>query len=110
MAERNYRTYDKYLEEHLTQHPEEVDDFLQAALEVYEEEQDQVALLLALRHVVKAKGGMTELAKKTGIARENLYRMLAPTGNPTIKTLQSILNAFGYALSFKSMTMSTAQR
>lgn len=101
MAKENYRTFDQYLEKHFEDHPERVDGFLQTALEEYEKDQDETALLLALRQVVKAKGGMTALSQRTDIPRESLYRMLAPKGNPTMKTLQRILKSFGYILTFK---------
>lgn len=103
MVDRKYRTFDKYMEDHLKNHPERIDGFLQTALEAYEKDQDEKALLLALRHVVKAKGGMTALSQETNIPRESLYRMLAPSGNPTLKTLQRILRSFGYALTFKPL-------
>ncbi|RJP19334.1 MAG: helix-turn-helix domain-containing protein [Candidatus Omnitrophota bacterium] len=105
MAERKYRTFDKYMEDHLKKNPDRIDGFLQTALEEYEKNQDETALLLALRHVVKAKGGMMALAEKTNIPRESLYRMLALSGNPTLKNLQRILRSFGYTLAFKPLDM-----
>lgn len=58
MVKTKPRTFDAYLENHLKEHPERVAGFLQAALEEYERDRDEAALLLALRHAVKAKGGM----------------------------------------------------
>jgi len=103
MPERKHRAFDKYLEEQFQEHPERVEGFLQTALEEYERDQDEAALLLALRYVVKAKGGMTLLAEKTNIPRESLYRILAPKGNPTLRTFQRILKSFGYVLTFKPL-------
>ncbi len=103
MAESKHRTFDKYMEDFLKENPERIEGFLQTALEEYEKDQDEKALLLALRHVVKAKGGMTALAEETDIPRESLYRILAPSGNPTLKTFQRILHSFGYVLTFKPL-------
>ena len=77
-----YQTLDEYVEERF-------------------KEQDEGALLMALRQVAKAKGGMAELAKKTNLSRESLYKTLSPTGNPRLRNLQRILEAFGYSLTLK---------
>jgi probable addiction module antidote protein len=39
--------------------------------------------------------GMTELAKETGITRQQLYRALGPGGNPTLETMMKVLPALG---------------
>ena len=43
--------------------------------------------------------GMRELAKRTGLSRETLYRTLSEKGNPRLDTLAAILSAFGLRLS-----------
>lgn len=98
-----YRTFDECIEEYLRENPEEIPGYLEVALEEYEKDPDEAALLMALRHVAKAKGGMTELAKKTDLSRESLYKTLSPTGNPRLRNLQRILETFGYSLSFKPL-------
>jgi probable addiction module antidote protein len=98
-----YRTLDEFMEERFREHPEEIDGFLQTVLEEYEKDPDEAALLMALRQVAKAKGGMTELAKKTNLSRESLYKTLSPTGNPRLRNLQRILETFGYSLTFKPL-------
>ena len=75
--------------------------FLQTIFEEYEDNPDEGALLSALRQVAKAQGGMTEVAKKTHLSRERLYKTLSKDGNPRLKNLKKILEAFGYTLSFK---------
>lgn len=103
MRKNRHRTLDSFIDEHLKENPDQVDDFLQTALEEYENDRDETALLLALRHVVKAKGGMQALSQNTNIPRESLYRMLSPSGNPTLKNLQRIMECFGYTLTFKRL-------
>jgi probable addiction module antidote protein len=56
--------------------------------------------LLALRDVVEASGGMANIAKKTDLNRENLYRSLSKKGNPKLSSLSSILEAVGIKLYF----------
>lgn len=98
-----FRSFDDCVENHLKNHPEEVSIFLETALKEYENDQDETALLVALRQVAKANGGMTALSEKTNLSRESLYKTLSPTGNPRLKNLQKILETFGYCLTFKPM-------
>jgi len=74
--------------------------YLEGAMEEYLEDQDDEALLLALRHVAKAKGGIAELAKKAHLNRESLYKTLSKKGNPRLKTFGAIIKALGYKMSF----------
>ncbi|SMH45886.1 addiction module antidote protein [Mesorhizobium australicum] len=54
----------------------------------------------ALGVVARAKG-MTEIARKTGLAREQLYKSLSETGNPTLETTLAVLKAIGFELTGK---------
>lgn len=58
---------------------------------------DARALPLALRTAADVLG-MTELARRTGLSRETLYRTLSAKGNPRLDTLAAILSAFGLRL------------
>lgn len=58
---------------------------------------DTRALPLALRTVADVLG-MAELARRTGLSRETLYRTLSARGNPRLETLARILEAFGLRL------------
>jgi probable addiction module antidote protein len=69
-------------------------DYLQAALD----DGEPSVLLLALRRVAEARGGMAKLASATGLAREALYRTLSKTGNPRLTSLAAILSATGFRL------------
>lgn len=48
----------------------------------------------ALGNIARAKG-ITQLAKKTGITRDGLYKALSPTGNPSFDTVQKVVKALG---------------
>ncbi len=58
---------------------------------------DAAFIVDSLGVVARAKG-MTELATKTGLSRETLYRTLSNKGNPTLKSLLPILNALELSL------------
>lgn len=89
------RTIDhqEYLLESLKD-PNEAAAYLNAALE----ENDNELFLLALKNVVKA-AGMTKVAKKANLNRENLYRMLSKKGNPELSSLWALLSSIGLEIS-----------
>jgi probable addiction module antidote protein len=45
---------------------------------------------------------MDELARRTGLSRETLYRTLSENGNARLDTLGAILNAFGLQLTVQA--------
>ena len=58
-------------------------------------EKDKAAFLVALKDVVEATGGMSVMAKRVGLKRSSLYKVFSKRGNPTLETLQAILEALG---------------
>ena len=60
---------------------------------------DPRVLLQAVRDVAAVRGGMAALARRAGIPRESLYRMLSSRGNPSYAAVRSILGAVGLRLS-----------
>jgi probable addiction module antidote protein len=58
-------------------------------------EKDQAAFLVALKDVVEATGGMSAMAKRVGLRRPSLYKVFSKRGNPTLETLQAVLEALG---------------
>jgi probable addiction module antidote protein len=75
--------------------PEHAAEYLAALLE---EGDDLDALLLALRDVAKAQGGMAAVAERANIRRETLYKMLAENGNPSFKAIAGVLHGMGLKL------------
>ena len=70
-----------------------------AYLNVALADEDPRIFLLALKNVCEAYDiEMTELAKKTKLSRENLYRILSKKGNPKLTSIISLLNAVGFSL------------
>jgi len=70
-------------------------EYLRAALEDAEEPR---VLLVALRRVAEAQGGVAKVAKAAGIERESLYRALSAHGNPRLSTLVAVTKAMGLKL------------
>lgn len=83
-------TLNKYLQD-----SEEASAYLEAVLE----DGDNGALLVALRDVIDARGGVSELAQAKGLSRETLYRTLSEEGNPTLETLSKVLEFAGLRVS-----------
>jgi probable addiction module antidote protein len=54
----------------------------------------------ALGIVARAKG-MTQIARETGLSREQLYRSFSEAGNPTLKTTLAVMKALGINLTTK---------
>lgn len=55
----------------------------------------------ALGIVARAKG-MAEIAKQTGLSREQLYRSFGERGNPTLKITLAIAKALGIEITAKT--------
>jgi probable addiction module antidote protein len=54
-------------------------------------------LLTALGHVAKARG-MSQIAQDSGLARESLYKALAPGAKPRFDTIMKVMGALGVHL------------
>ena len=67
--------------------------YLEAAMEG----NDPKHIAGALGDVARSKG-MSEIARKAGVGRQALYSALSETGNPTLETLTSVLDALGLQL------------
>ena len=61
---------------------------------------DSAFIAKALGVVARAKG-MTEISRKTGLSREQLYRSFSEKGNPTLKTTLTVMKALGIDLTAK---------
>ena len=70
-------------------------EYLNAILE----DGDQKELMVALRYIATAFGGVPKLAQQTALNATTLYRTLSPQGNPELKSLRALLKAMGMRLS-----------
>ncbi len=60
--------------------------------------EDPRIIAKALGAVARARGGIAELARQTGITREALYRALSDSGNPELGTVLKVMRALGVRL------------
>lgn len=67
--------------------------YLEAALE----DGDPALIAAALGDIARAKG-MSQIARETGLGRENLYKALSPDGNPEFSTVLKVVRALGLRL------------
>lgn len=65
-----------------------------AYLEAVFEDGDPELITHALGVVARAKG-MTEVARKTGLGRQNLYKALSADGRPEFATVLGVVRALG---------------
>ena len=90
-------SWDDYLREALSD-PEEARLYVEVAIEEFEQDGDMRFFLRALRQVVDAQGGMSKLARETGLNRSNLYKALSEDGAPRLDTIARILRGLGFRL------------
>ncbi|HEV8717027.1 MAG TPA: addiction module antidote protein [Candidatus Binatia bacterium] len=69
---------------------------------------DQEEVLLALRRLSKAFGGVSKLAKEAELNATTLYRTLSPKGNPELKSLTALLRALGMQLAVRPLAQKRA--
>lgn len=91
--------HDQVMVKKLRDRPRFAAEYLRAAME---DADDPEALLIALRQVAEARGGIAKVAKHAGVERESLYRALSPQGNPRLSTLLGVIRAVGLKLSVEA--------
>lgn len=62
------------------------------------EDGDQADLLVALRQIAQAFGGVPAVAEKAQLNATQLYRTLSADGNPELRSLTAVLKALGMRL------------
>ncbi len=67
-------------------------------------------LFVLLRDIAKAQGGLSKLAQKTGLSRENLYGALSFEGKPRFETIQQVLAALGMRLTVEPLRSKQTHR
>lgn len=97
------KTFREVVIDHV-QDPTEALEYLKASMELFEQDGDLDVFLTAIRTVAEAKGGMSKLAQETKLNRQHLYRCLSRNGNPTVRTLDSILHALGLRLTIDKVS------
>jgi len=67
------------------------------------EDGDQADLLIALRQLTKAFGGVQTVAERANLNPTQLYRTLSSEGNPELRSLAAILKAMGLRLAVERL-------
>lgn len=73
--------------------PEMIREYLKASFE----EGDSEQLLIAIGNVAKAQG-MSEIARKSKLSRQNLYKALSEDSSPKFDTVKKVVEALGCKL------------
>ena len=87
--------------------PWDAADFLEsegeivAYLEAAFEDGDPQLIAAALGDIARSRG-MTQVAFKSGLGRESLYKALSRDGNPALATVLKVMQALGLQLSVTS--------
>ena len=76
--------------------PENVAEYLVAAFEEGGDDAAYTAHVIGI--AARAHGGMTKLAKETGLTRAGLYKALSKNGNPSFDTIVKAMRVLGVRL------------
>jgi len=89
--------------QHLKDDPEFAALYLKGAIEEATDEEGQKILLTVLKRISEARG-MQKVAKKAGIPRQSLYRILSEKGNPRMDTFLAVIRALGLEMTFRPVS------
>ncbi|MBX4336393.1 helix-turn-helix domain-containing transcriptional regulator [Bartonella raoultii] len=67
---------------------------------------DQGELLITLRQMAKAYGGVQAVAKAANLNPTQLYRTLSEKGNPEFRSLNAVLRTMGFRLAVQPLERS----
>jgi len=98
MSKRKFRTLEEAEIKYFKKHPREIKDYLEVALEEFQNDGNEEAFLSSLAVIAKAHGGFMKLSNATGLNREHLYRALSSKGDPKFSTVVEVLNSLGLSL------------
>jgi len=104
MSRTAHRSHEEATVEMFRADPELAAEYLNSVLE----DGDATDLMLALRSLTKAFGGMQDIARQAEVNANTLYRTLSEQGNPELKTLSAILRAMGMRLAVQPIHHSHA--
>ncbi|MET0264571.1 MAG: addiction module antidote protein [Duganella sp.] len=92
---RNSQPHDEVVAEMLREDPA----FRVALVQEVLSNGDQADMLILLRQLAAAEGGMKVIAERTGLNETALYRVMSPEGNPALRTFTTLLDSLGLRLS-----------
>jgi probable addiction module antidote protein len=66
-------------------------------------ERRDAELLDVLRELARRSGGIGRIAERAGVNRTFLYRMLSPSGNPELRTIDAVLRTMGLRVGIRAI-------
>lgn len=78
--------------------------YLEVALEEFEADGDLHMFYQAIKDVAQAQGGMTQLAKKTNLNRQHLYKITSGTRSPRLDTISHLVHGLGFQFALKPIS------
>ena len=99
---RKHRKWREMVIEHLSNDWNAALDYIQLAIEEYQDDGDIAVFLLALQTFAKSQSGISELAKKTNMDSQFLSELLAGEKLLTIDIFVNILSALGCKLTIQT--------
>jgi DNA-binding phage protein len=95
------RSHDEAMSEQYRNHPDYAVAMLNDILE--DATASSGELLIVLRQMTNAFGGVPAIAEKAELNPTQMYRTLSAQGNPSLSSLAAILRAMGMRLAVKSI-------
>ena len=77
---------------------EDIKEWLSLKLDEYLQDGDLNAFVRALEYVVRVKDNISNISRKTGISRSNLYAIFNGDVTPQFDTVLKLLKELGYTL------------
>ncbi len=93
------RSHEKATVESFRRDPKFAAEYLNAVLEDGEQEE----VMLALRRIADAFGGVGGIANAADLNATTLYRTLSQRGNPELRSLAAILKAMGLRIAVQPL-------
>ena len=87
-----YGTWREFMIDQLAEE-EDMSGYLSAIMEEYQSHGNAAVIQIALESIVKAKGGIAEVARKFNIDSDVLSEVLTSSEAPRIDSLRTVLNA-----------------
>ena len=73
-------------------------------------ESEDAAFIADAVGVVARARGMSDIARESGLSREQLYRSFSVSGNPTLKSMLAVMRALGVKVTAEPLTGATPNK
>lgn len=93
------RTHDEAMVELYQENPAYAVELLNSILE----DGDESELLIVLRQIAKARGGVQAIAEQAHMNPMQLDRTLSPDGNPALSSVSALLKAMNMCLAVRTL-------